>query len=129
MADYTPTQTRAVLRASLAVGDFLLRTDGEQAGDFALVVGRPDAEHADVMNNSGYVTRVTLPISMRVAVGAPVEDFDPDDLGRFVEHQEIQARAAQARAERLRLAVEAVRQVQANQPGAAAEFARVIGQR
>jgi len=121
------THTRPVARHALAVGDFLF-IDGVN-GEFALVVGRPSTLQAHIMFNTGRIVHRALDRTEHVAVGVPVEDFGPQRLQDYVVEQEAEARAAQARAERLRLAVEAVRQVQANQPGAAAEFARVIGQR
>jgi len=129
MAAYTPTETRQLPRAALAVGEFLFLNDGPDAGDFVLVVGRTDTEHAQVLHNNGRVLTVELGRRVHVAVGVPVEDFAANDLVRYVAEQEEAARDAQNRAERLRLAVEAVRQMQANQQGAAAEFARVIGHR
>lgn len=129
MAAFTRTETRPLPRAALAVGDFLFHNDGPDAGVFVLVVGRTGTEEAQVMFNTGRVVTVELERTVHVAVGVPVEDFATNDLAGYVIEQEAEARAAQARAERLRLSIELVRQELANQHGAAAEFARVIGQR
>lgn len=123
------TQTREIARAALAVGDFLYLADDPDLPSFVLVVGRTGTEEAQVLHNNGRVLTEKLKRTVHVAVGVPMEDFSPVDLTGFVIEQEAEARAAQARAERLRLAVEMVLQVQRNQPSAAAEFARVIGNR
>jgi hypothetical protein len=129
MAAHTRTETRPVARDALAVGDFLFLNDGPGAGTFVLVVGRTGTLHARVLYNNGRVLMEELDCTVHVAVGLPVEDFDPADLEGYVIEQEAEVRAARDRAERLRLAAEAARQTRANQPGAAAEFARVIGHR
>lgn len=123
----TRTANRLVARAALAIGDFLHVGEDDV---YALVVGRAGPTSAHVMYNTGRVAKLdNLDRSVYVAVSVPVEDFGANDLAGYVIEQEAEARAAQARAERLRLAVEGVRQIQANQPGAAAAFAEAIGRR
>lgn len=121
------TATRTIAREALAIGDFLYVTEDHA---FVLVVGRSGPTSAHVLHNTGRTEKLDhLDLRVRVAVEAPTEDFGPVRLAYEVTAQEIEARTAQARAERLRLAKEVVLQIQGNQPGAAAEFARVIGQR
>lgn len=117
--------TQLISRAAVSVGDFLYVPD-ERA--YGLVIARQDATSATVlMSNGQVVERHAMGALMSVSVAVP-QDFDLGQLTKRVAEREEMAEANRRAAEMLRLAAEAVRQIEANQPGAAAEFARVIGE-
>lgn len=118
--------TQLIPRAAVSIGDFLYVPD-ERA--YGLVIARQDAMSATVlMSNGQVVERHAMGAMMSVSSTVP-QDFDPNQLAKRVIEREKMAEANRRAAEMLRLAAEAVRQVEASQPGAAAEFARVIGRR